>query len=168
MWHFLCSSKYTYPGNGFQKFNEIQRRRLSHWNRHIDSLIFVARPHHCHQSLAMINNACYQLFTAKLNYLMDTFRSSSAGQSTEATRSAAKWLLELGAHLPGETVGVCSRLCRRWHRTVCRTHRRCGSSWSPAPGMVWGSLVTPAGAAAATYPNHKKPIYLFNAWTMLL
>ena len=32
----------------------------------------------------------------------------------------------------------------------------------------WGSLVAPAGAAAATYPSHKKPIYFLYAWTLLL
>ena len=41
----------------FQKLNEIHRRRLSHWNCHTDTLTFVARSHHCHQALAMINNA---------------------------------------------------------------------------------------------------------------
>ena len=45
------------PENRFQKLNEIHRRRLSNWNRHTDSLTFVARSHHCHQALVMINNA---------------------------------------------------------------------------------------------------------------
>ena len=45
------------PENRFQKLNEIHRRRLSHWNCHTDSLTFVARSHHRHQALAMINNA---------------------------------------------------------------------------------------------------------------
>ena len=45
------------PENRFQKLNEIHRRRLSHWNGHTDSLTFVAKSHHCHQALAMINNA---------------------------------------------------------------------------------------------------------------
>ena len=44
------------PENRFQKLNEIHRRRLHHWNCHTDSLTFVARSHHCHQALAMINN----------------------------------------------------------------------------------------------------------------
>ena len=167
MWHFLCSSKYTYPENGFQKFNEIQRRRLRHWNRHIDSLIFVARPHHCHQSLAMINNACYQLFTAKLNCLMDTFWSSSGGQSTEATRSAANWLLELGAHLPGETVGV--------FQIVSSVAPHCLSD----PSTLWlilesssrdglGESGGPSGGRSSDLPLPQKPIYFFYAWTMLL
>ena len=43
--------------NRFQKLNEMHRRRLSNWNRHTDSLTCVARSHHCHQALAMINNA---------------------------------------------------------------------------------------------------------------
>ena len=45
------------PENRFQKLNEIHRRRLSNWNRHTDSLTFVASSHHCHQALVMINNA---------------------------------------------------------------------------------------------------------------
>ena len=45
------------PENRFQKLNEIHRRRLSNWNRHTDSLTFVARSHQCQQALAMINNA---------------------------------------------------------------------------------------------------------------
>ena len=45
------------PENRLQKLNKIHRRRLSHWNCHTDSLTFVARSHHCHQALAMINNA---------------------------------------------------------------------------------------------------------------
>ena len=45
------------PENRFQKLNEIHRRRLSQWNCHTDSLTFVAKSHHCHQALAMINNA---------------------------------------------------------------------------------------------------------------
>ena len=45
------------PENIFQKLNEIHRRRLCHWNCHTDSLTFVAKSHHCHQVLAMINNA---------------------------------------------------------------------------------------------------------------
>ena len=45
------------PENRSQKLNKIHRRRLSHWNCHTDSLTFVARSHHCHQALAMINNA---------------------------------------------------------------------------------------------------------------
>ena len=45
------------PQNRFQKLNEIHRRRLSHWNCHTDLLTFVAKSHHCHQALAMINNA---------------------------------------------------------------------------------------------------------------
>ena len=44
------------PENRFQKLNEIHRR-FNHWNCHTDSLTFVARSHHCHQALAMINNA---------------------------------------------------------------------------------------------------------------
>ena len=36
---------------------------------------------------------CYQWFTDKLNCLMDTYLSSSASQSTEATYSVAKWSL---------------------------------------------------------------------------
>ena len=43
--------------NRFQKLNEIHRRRLNHWNCHTESLTCVARSHHCHQALAMINNA---------------------------------------------------------------------------------------------------------------
>ena len=45
------------PENWFQKFNGIHRSRLIHWNCHTDSLTFVAKSHHCHQALAMINNA---------------------------------------------------------------------------------------------------------------
>ena len=45
------------PKKKFQKLNEIHRRRLSNWNRHTDSLLSVARSHHCHQALTMINNA---------------------------------------------------------------------------------------------------------------
>ena len=45
------------PENRFQKLNEIHRRRLCHWNCHTDSLTFLAKYHHCHQALAMINNA---------------------------------------------------------------------------------------------------------------
>ena len=44
------------PEKRFQKLNELHRR-LSHWNWHTDSIIFVARSHHCHLALAMINNA---------------------------------------------------------------------------------------------------------------
>ena len=44
------------PENRFQKLNEIHRRRLSPWNCHTDSLTFVAKSHHCHQAVAMINN----------------------------------------------------------------------------------------------------------------
>ena len=45
------------PDKIFQKLNDIHRRRLSHWNYHTKSLTLVARFHHCHQALAMINNA---------------------------------------------------------------------------------------------------------------
>ena len=59
MWHTLTSSKYTWSQKQirFQKLNEIHKRRFSHWNCHTDSLTSVARSHHCHQALAMINNA---------------------------------------------------------------------------------------------------------------
>ena len=36
---------------------------------------------------------CYQWFTGKLNCFMDTYLFSSAGQSTEAIHSVAKWSL---------------------------------------------------------------------------
>ena len=49
------------PENRFQKLNEIHRRRFNHWNCHTGSLTFVARSHHCHQALAMINNATNDL-----------------------------------------------------------------------------------------------------------
>ena len=39
------------------------------------------------------NQQCYQWFTGKLNCFMDTYLSSSVGQSTEATHSVAKWSL---------------------------------------------------------------------------
>ena len=45
------------PKNRFQKLNEIHRRRFSHWNYHTDLLTFVARSHHSHQALAIINDA---------------------------------------------------------------------------------------------------------------
>ena len=45
------------PENRSQKLNKIHRRRLSHWHCHTDSLTFVAISRHCHQALAMINNA---------------------------------------------------------------------------------------------------------------
>ena len=44
------------PDKIFHMLNEIHRR-LSHWNCHTDQLTFVARSSHCHQALAVINNA---------------------------------------------------------------------------------------------------------------
>ena len=63
--YFLHSKCDTYsllanihdPENRSQKLNEIHRREFSHWNCYTDSLAFLARFHHCHQALAMINNA---------------------------------------------------------------------------------------------------------------
>ena len=43
---------------------------------------------HCHSLSLSLKNV-----TAKLNCFMDTYLSSSASSSTEATHSAAKWLL---------------------------------------------------------------------------
>ena len=45
------------PENRSQKLNDIHMRRLINLNRHTDSLISVARSHHCYQVLAVINNA---------------------------------------------------------------------------------------------------------------
>ena len=58
LWHFILLLANTHDRqNRFQKLNEIHRRRFSRWNCHTDSLTFVARSHHWHQSLTMINNA---------------------------------------------------------------------------------------------------------------
>ena len=43
--------------NRFQKLNGIHRSRYGHWNCHTDLLTFVDRSHHCHQALAITNNA---------------------------------------------------------------------------------------------------------------
>ena len=75
------------PENRFQKLNEIYRRKFSHWNCYTDSLTFLARSHHCHQALPMIDNATNDSLA---NCFMDTYLSSSAGQDTEATHSVAK------------------------------------------------------------------------------
>ena len=66
--------------NRSRKLNEIHRRILSHWNCHTDSLIFVIRSHHCHQALAMINNATNHLLA---NWVI---------LGTLSHRSRTKWI----------------------------------------------------------------------------
>ena len=64
-----------------------------------DSATGIATPTHiCCQIPSLspglgYDQQCYQWFTAILNCFMDTYLSSSADQSNEATRSPAKWSL---------------------------------------------------------------------------
>ena len=66
--------------NRSRKLNDMHRRILSHWNCHTDSLIFVIRSHHCHQALAMINNATNHLLA---NWVI---------LGTLSHRSGTKWI----------------------------------------------------------------------------
>ena len=66
------------PENRFQKLDEIHRRRLDHWNCHTDSLTFVARPHHYHLALVMINNVTNDSLVDELFY--GQLPSNFAGQ----------------------------------------------------------------------------------------
>ena len=54
------------PDRIFQQLKEIHRRRLSHWNCHTESLTYVARSHHGHQALAVINNTTYDSLKIEL------------------------------------------------------------------------------------------------------
>ena len=76
MWHVLTSSKYTWSR---KQIPEVE------WDtqEEIPSL----------SPGLSYDQQCYQWFTGKLNYFMDTYPSSSAGQSNETTCSAVKWSL---------------------------------------------------------------------------
>ena len=89
MWHALTSGKYTrsrkqIPEVAWDTQEETQPLELPH------RLTFVARSHHCHQALPMINNATNDSLA---NCFMDTYLPRSAGQCTDATHSVAKWPL---------------------------------------------------------------------------
>ena len=78
------------PENWFQKLNEIHKRRPNHWNWHTDShllpdpITVTSRPYLWSTMLPMIH---WQI------ELFHGYLSNSAGQSTEAIHSVAKWSL---------------------------------------------------------------------------
>ena len=92
MWHVFTSSKYTWswkqiPEVEWDTQEETRQLEVPHRLAHICCQIPSLSPGLSYDQL------CYQWFTGKLNCLMDTYPSSSAGQSNEAACSAAKWLL---------------------------------------------------------------------------
>ena len=93
MWHVLTSSKYTWsrkqiPEVEWDTQEETQPLKLTHRIAHICCPIPSLSP-----AGLSYDQQCYQRFTGKLNCFMDTYLSSSAGQSTGATHSVAKWSL---------------------------------------------------------------------------
>ena len=90
MWHVLTSSKYTWSRKHILEVEwdtqeETQPLELTHRIAHICCHIPSLSPD------LSYDQQCYQWF--KLNCFINTYLSSSAGQSTEATHSVAKWLL---------------------------------------------------------------------------
>ena len=92
MWHVLTSSKYTWsrqqiPEVEWDTQEEIQPLELLHRLTHIFGQIPSISPG------LSYDQQCYQWFSGKLNYFVDTYLSSSVGQDTEATHSVANWSL---------------------------------------------------------------------------
>ena len=93
MWHVLTSSKYTWswkqiPEVEWDTQEETQLPEVTHRLTQICCQIPSLSP-----AALNYDQQCFQWFTGKLNCFMDTDLSSSAGQSTEATHSIAKWSL---------------------------------------------------------------------------
>ena len=83
-WQIYTCSRKQIPEVEWNK-QETQPLELPHRLAHICCQIPSLSP------VPSYDQQCYQWFTGKLHCFMDTCPSTSAGESTESTNSAAKW-----------------------------------------------------------------------------